>query len=59
VQDVDLDGNHPSVAVMRADRLDQAAEREAAGLRWRAGIRQGIHHGHRYTAGARHIRKMF
>jgi hypothetical protein len=64
-EDVDLDGNPASVAVLRADRaggdtktprsrralkLAQAAEREAAGSQV-AGQRQGIPHGHRYAAG--------
>ena len=85
-EDVDLDGNPPSVTVLRADRaggdtktprsrralrlaqmavgalrewqVDQAAEREAAGLHWQDT-------GRVFTAatgtllGARHIRKLF
>jgi hypothetical protein len=35
-----------AVGALREWQADQAAEREAAGSH-----RQGIHHGHRYTAG--------
>ena len=85
-EDVDLDGNPPSVAVLRADRAggdtktprsrralkmgqaavgalsewqaDQAAERKAAGPRWRdTGLVFTTATG--TPLGARHVRKMF
>jgi hypothetical protein len=51
-EDVDLDGNPPSVAVLRADRAgeDTKTPRSRRALKL-AQMAVGAHHGHRYTAG--------